>query len=351
MRSKSSLTIATSAAVLVMAGCDPAPEVGAREPLIGAAETADYQASVFLRAGPGRCSGSLVHPRIVITAWHCISPDPIQVDVITSGGTSTYDAVARFTHPGTFTADIEHMAIDVAALVLDRDVAGVVPYVLAYDGLADRVDQPMRGVAYGGGSSLFGRRQTSTGVLICDARRPDSTFDFPMLTTIDGAPGDSGGSVLDPSGALLGVMSGMLPSSGCLHGGTPFRASSTNVWASRIELSAELVAEAFVSIGASPPMTPVDAGSPTRDSGTTIDVDGGALPDIDGGSGDAGAQRDAGVLDAAGPSALAADAAGSRPPSGSGCHVGVRGAPSQISFVVFSMLMAAQWRRAAYRSG
>lgn len=343
------------------AGCGPAPEVGARQPLIGAAETADYEASVFLRAGPGRCSGSLVHPRIVVTAWHCISPEPIQVDVVTSGGTSTYDAVARFTPPGTFASDVEHMAIDVAALVLDRDVAGVVPYVLAYDGLADRVDQPLRGVAYGGGSSLFGRRQTSTGVLICDARRSDSTFDFPMLTTIDGAPGDSGGSVLDPSGALLGVMSGMLPSSGCLHGGTPFRGSSTNIWASRIELSAELVAAAFASIGASPPMTPVDAGSPARDGGTAIDVDSGALaaidsgalaaidsgalPDIDSGG---GAQGDAGVLDANGSSALAIDAAASGPRGESGCNVGVRGAPSQISLVFFLMLAAARWRRAAF---
>ena len=315
--------------------CDPQPADGARGELVGATATADYEASVFIRsAAGGRCSGSLVHPRIVVTAWHCMSADTMQVDVTTTAGATTaYDVVDRFVHPGAFVADIEHFALDVAVLVLDRDVTGVVPYVLAYDGLADRVDAPLRAVAFGGGSSLFGLRQTSTGTLICDARREGSDFNFPFLTTIDGAPGDSGGSILDADGALLGVISGMI-FGGCIHAGSTYYSVGADIWAARVEVSADLVEAAFVSVGATPPTRPSPDAGVAVDAGGALDA-GGASLDA-GGSTDGGTRTDAALpSDGGGARADAGVDAGSAvtPPSAGGCAIGVARATQPWAFL------------------
>jgi hypothetical protein len=318
------------AAVLSLAGCAGDPGAPATESLIGGVETTDHDASVFVLMGRARCSGGLIHPRIALTAWHCITSDPIQIEVGTGGTITTYDVIEVFTPPGSFVLDIEHQAVDVAALVLDREVVGVTPYALAYDGLADRVGEPIRAVAYGTGSDLYGRRQTSTGVLMCDSVRPDWDFRFPILTTISGAPGDSGGSMLDSSGALLAVMSGMIAGGCVLPDGTVHYGDRDHVWGARIEVSAGVVTRAFESIGAVAPTPPPP---PPPDGGPLGDDDGGPIASLDGGGAptDAGStDRDGGtsapVLDAS--PATPADAAALDRDSGSPAPDGSRSDPT-----------------------
>lgn len=302
-------------------------------PLIDAVETADYEASVFVRTGPGgTCSGSLVHPRIVITAWHCAQSDGMSVDVRSAGTTSSYAVVGRYVPDGTFTETIEAYAVDVAALVLDSPVEGVTPYVLAYDGMADRVDEPIRAVAYGNGSSLLGRRQTSIGTVKCDARREGSDYLFPMFTSIRGAPGDSGGSILDSRGELLGVMSAT-SSGGCLYGGGTWFAGPTDTVAARIEPNAAVVTAAFDAVGAVPPRAPADSGPASPDAGLR-DVDASSPPDA---LEDAGSP-DAGSLDADAGRGSVADS-DERPDSpaepSTGCSVGSGAAPhAPLSWVL-----------------
>lgn len=193
--------------------------------IVGGEETQyqSWQSAIMLRDGDPICSGILVHPRLVMTAGHCIqkrldddtfiidyttSPESIQ---ITGGprGTTVYSAVAEVAlHPGWSGASavVEN---DIALLLLRDDVTDVAPAALR---IPPFPEVGARATIAGYGSDMI--ETDMEKALVHRAGETEllqvtETF-FEMGGTANSCAGDSGGPVFteqDGEWVVSGVIS------------------------------------------------------------------------------------------------------------------------------------------------
>jgi V8-like Glu-specific endopeptidase len=188
-----------------------------REPIIhGSIDRSDDAVVALTVGGEEFCSGTLVSPRTVITAGHCLRetgyvPQDIEVAFGTTvgGATTVLGCTAGGAHPSWYVDDDGAPIHDVAYLTLDHD-APVSPVAWRSTALPDLVGQSVRLVGYGVTSA---RRQSGSGTrrtVLETIADQDRRFLYYGNGETGTCQGDSGGPMfLDGDGApvLIAVTS------------------------------------------------------------------------------------------------------------------------------------------------
>ena len=255
------------------------PEVDSTEIVSGSPDRGRDPAVVAIDiGGEGLCSGTLVAPRVVVTARHCVSnttesvacpPQGAQIEgnrspkslgILVGDDAQTADLVAHGKAIVVPKSDVlcDH---DIAAIVLDQDVTGI-PFVKVSK-TAPEKGHFVRAVGYGK-TSDYG----SAGVKLLREHVKIQEVSAAELEVGEATcNGDSGGPALDESsGELLGVVS---------RGGPACEGSDVHNIYTRVDAFADVIAAALKKAGEGDAAAdagvytpkPKDAGSSTSSSG------------------------------------------------------------------------------------
>ncbi|HEY1960033.1 MAG TPA: S1 family peptidase [Polyangiaceae bacterium] len=205
----------------------------------GSVDQGGNDAVVAVKIGAGSpftlCSGSLVAPNLVLTAWHCVAQTVVSTISCDTQGQSTTGpqlgadvdvasiGIYLGVHPNVYgAADAAGAKIfhatgsvmcndDVAFVALDRSLAPA-PLALRLSPAA-RVGETLAVVGYGQNDGSFGTavRVVKTGLDVLGVGAGTSASNTPLGSNEfelgeSTCQGDSGGPVLDASGAIVGVV-------------------------------------------------------------------------------------------------------------------------------------------------
>ncbi len=204
------------AVCLTACGGEPGSDVGElSNAVVNGSLSSDDSVVAILDAETGDlCSGTLIHPRLVLTAKHCVQDPggsaplaPEQLLVVTGNalGKISSDRVlpiqAIGTHPGAYQADGSGLAgNDVAILVLSQAAVGATREVRE-DSAGDQIGKSVTVVGFGltpsGGNGV--KLEASTVVEGLDGQV--------LVTGPSICKGDSGGPMIESDGRVIGVAS------------------------------------------------------------------------------------------------------------------------------------------------
>ncbi|MBX3182770.1 MAG: trypsin-like serine protease [Polyangiaceae bacterium] len=189
---------------------------------------------VMLSGGGSICSGTLVAPNLVLTAWHCVAPMAVQgIGCDADGNSLNGDHVGPDDDPSEIRvrtgvnpsgpaaargAQIFHPSgrnlcdRDIALLLLDRDITGITPAPLRLSHLpvpGERATVVGYGITSdGGGGSGVRRRREQVEVLAAGKDWNLLLGSSELQLSVSGCSGDSGGPAFHAtSGAVLGISS------------------------------------------------------------------------------------------------------------------------------------------------
>ena len=235
-----------------------------------------HDAVVFLLNPDGACSGSLIAPKLVLTARHCVSQNITQGIGCDIYGTSSngdhvgsdYPASSitvytgtnpNFGNPVAAGAQVLHVATnnlcnnDIALIVLNQPVNGIAPLPVRLDWGPQR-GELTTAVGYGAvndnqqGAGL--RRRRDNVPIISAGQDWNQVIGAGELEAGQGVcSGDSGGPLISAAGGVIGIASRV---SKCTdpNAGTKY---------DRLDYHKALIMQAFAAAGASPILEP---GSP-----------------------------------------------------------------------------------------
>jgi V8-like Glu-specific endopeptidase len=210
-------------ALVSLVACSSGAPGGGEEPtsaedaIVGGRSDAKDLAVVAIDiGGEALCTGSLIGPRLVLTARHCVSETSEAVDCPASGpqiegeraadtftilvGNDIKTARAVAIGQRVITPDSDVLCDHDAALIeLDRAVTGVTPLAL---GSLSGV-KTVRGVGFGkrGDNADAGKKMTRSNVAV----HSESGSEF--IVGVLSCNGDSGGPALDSKGRVVGIVS------------------------------------------------------------------------------------------------------------------------------------------------
>ncbi len=174
---------------------------------------------VSIYGGVGRCTGTLITPRVVLTAKHCVQADdaarPYSPGVITigfgsrAGATRDVRVTRVYTTPGVYTTSPTTglggalVGVDIAVLVLATPQTSVTPIPVRRDAPTDQIGLPYTAIGFGqtpAGESGVKYKTTST----IGAVRGRVIYSAETI-----CPGDSGGPMIQetPERRVIGVAS------------------------------------------------------------------------------------------------------------------------------------------------